>query len=168
LIAEYRGYSAMPGTPSEDGLYKDARTYIRALMASGVKEKNLILFGHSLGSGVAVQMATEFKPGGLILLAPYLSIARMAQFRFPLFPVEPLVLDRYENHEKITGIRTPLLVANGNADYVIPNGQGKKLFDMANEPKTLKHLEGGGHSDLYEFGFGEASLEWLDELARKR
>jgi fermentation-respiration switch protein FrsA (DUF1100 family) len=168
LIAEYRGYSGMPGTPTEKGLYSDARAYIRALLASGVKENDLILFGHSLGTGVATQMAPEYKAGGMILLAPYLSIAKMAQVRFPVFPAEMLMEDRFESWKRIPSIRMPLLVAHGDADIVVPTWQGQELFKLANEPKQMKLIPGGGHSDLYDFDFGQISLTWLDDLGMKR
>jgi fermentation-respiration switch protein FrsA (DUF1100 family) len=168
LIAEYRGYSAMPGKPTEQGLYKDARAYVKALLASGLKEENLILFGHSLGTGVATQMATEFKAAGLILLSPYLSIAKMAQVRFPLFPADLMMEDRYESWKRMSSIHMPLLLAHGESDIVVPTSQGKELFTLAKEPKQLKLFPGGGHSNLYDFGFGETSLAWLDDLAKKR
>jgi pimeloyl-ACP methyl ester carboxylesterase len=102
LLVEYRGYSGMPGSPTEQGLYADARANIRKLMEAGVNEDDIILFGHSLGTGVATQMATEFHVRGLILLAPYLSIPNMAQIRFPLFPAEYITKDRFENFKKIS------------------------------------------------------------------
>jgi uncharacterized protein len=167
LIAEYRGYSGMPGKPTEKGLYSDARAYVQALLTAGIKEENLILFGHSLGTGVATQMATEFKAGGLILLAPYLSIAKMAQVRFPFFPAEMMVEDRFESWKRLPSVHMPLLLAHGESDIVVPTWQGKELFELANQPKTLKLFPGGGHSDLYEFGFGEASLEWVEGLQKR-
>ena len=78
----------MPGKPTEAGLYADGRAYIKGLMAQGVKSEKIILFGHSLGTGVAVQMAGEFHVGGVMLLAPYLSIAEMAQENFPYLPAK--------------------------------------------------------------------------------
>src|SRR5271157_5364603 len=133
LLLEYRGYSGLPGKPTEAGLYADGRAYIRWLMAQGIKGDKIILFGHSLGTGVAVQMAGEFQVGGVILLAPYLSIAKMAQVEFPYFPAEYLALDRYESDKKIGKIHVPLLIVNGAKDQLIPPSQGKQLYALANE-----------------------------------
>jgi len=164
LLTEYRGYSGMPGSPSEEGLYTDARAYIKTLIASGVKEEDIVLFGHSLGTGVAVQMASEFHVHGLILLAPYMSIAKMAQIRFPIFPAEYLVKDRYESFKKIPNLHLPILMANGGKDMIIPPSQGQQLFALANEPKQFLFVPEAGHVDLFDSNFVNVSLKWLEEL----
>ncbi|MGB9152643.1 MAG: alpha/beta hydrolase [Alphaproteobacteria bacterium] len=165
LLAEYRGYSGMPGSPTEEGLYADARAYIRSLIASGVKAEDIVLFGHSLGTGVAVQMASEFHVRGLILLAPYLSIPKMAQLRFPIFPAEYLAKDRYENFKKIPTLHMPVLIANGGKDGVIPPSQGKQLFALANEPKQFLFIPDKGHNDMFDGDFTDESLKWLRTLS---
>ena len=113
LLTEYRGYSGLPGKPTEAGLYADARAYLYALMAQGVRSQDIILYGHSLGTGVAAQMAEEFHVGGLMLLAPYLSIPKMAQVDYPFLPVDLMVLDRFENFKKIGSVHDPVLIVNG-------------------------------------------------------
>ena len=164
LLTEYRGYSGMPGSPSEEGLYSDARAYIKKLIDTGNKEENVILFGHSLGTGVAVQMAREFGVRGLILLAPYLSIAKMAQIRFLIFPAQYLVKDRFDNFKKITNLYVPVLMANGGRDRVIPPSQGRELFALANEPKQFLFMPEAGHNDLFNSTFVNTSLKWLEKL----
>jgi fermentation-respiration switch protein FrsA (DUF1100 family) len=163
LLAEYRGYSRLPGTPTEAGLYADARAYIKGLMAQGVKSENIILFGHSLGTGVAVQMAEEFHVGGVMLLAPYLSIAEMAQENFPYFPAKYIALDRYENDKKMKNIHAPVLIVNGARDQVIPPSQGKQLYDLANEPRQFYSLPGRGHNDCFHDA-AIIGLEWVKRL----
>ena len=160
LAAEYRGYSGLPGTPTEAGLYNDARAYLRELAAGGVASTHVILLGQSLGSGVAVQMATEFKVGGLILLSPYLSIPKVAMHHFPFFPAGLLILDRYENDRKIAGIHAPLLIVSGSRDDVVPGSQAKKLYALAHEPKEFRELTDRGHNDSLD-AFVPVSLEWL-------
>ena len=167
LLTEYRGYSGMPGHPTEDDLYADARAYMKSLIASGVKEDNIVLFAHSLGTGVAVQMAKEFHVRGLILFAPYLSIAKVAQIHFPIFPADYLTKDRYENFGKISDIHMPVLMANGDRDTVIPPSQGKQLFALANEPKQFISVPEAGHNDLFESSLVYASLKWLEQLQVK-
>jgi len=163
LVAEYRGYSGLPGKPTEAGLYADGRAYLYALMARGVKSENIILFGHSLGTGVAVQLATEFHVGGVILLAPYTSIAKMAQVEFPYFPAEYLALDRFENVKKIGNIHAPVLIVNGSNDQIIPPSQGKQLYDLANDPREFHSIPGRGHNDAFN-DLAPIALSWTDRL----
>jgi len=163
LLAEYRGYSGLPGKPTETGLYADGRAYIRWLMAHGVASETIILFGHSLGTGVVVEMAGEFHAGGVMLLAPFLSMPDVAQFHFPYLPAKYLVLDRFENAKKIRDIHAPLLVVNGTNDEFIPPAQGKRLFDLANEPKQFQSLPGHGHNDSFD-EFAGISLDWAGRL----
>ncbi len=153
----------MPGKPTEAGLYDDARAYIDALMARGVKSDDMILFGHSLGTGVATQMAEEFHVGGLILLAPYLSIAKMAQIKFPIFPAGFIVRDRFENLKKIKNIHVPVLIANGARDQLIPPSQGKQLYDLANEPRQYYSIPNRGHNDIFD-EFAPIGMDWTNRL----
>lgn len=161
LVAEYRGYSGLPGSPTETGLYDDARAYLQYLIARRIESRRIILFGHSLGTGVAVQMASEFRVGGLMLLAPYLSIPKMAQVDFPFFPSALLALDRFDSEKKIADIHVPLLVVNGSDDQIIPVSQGMKLYSLANEPKEFHSLPGRGHNDAFD-EFAPLSLDWLE------
>jgi fermentation-respiration switch protein FrsA (DUF1100 family) len=163
LVAEYRGYSGLPGKPTEAGLYADARATLYALMARGVKSENIILFGHSLGTGVAVQMAGESHVGGLVLLAPYLSVPKMAQMEYPYLPAKYLVLDRFEKEEKIRNIHAPLLIVNGADDQLIPPSQGRRLYDLANEPKQFHSIPGRGHNDAFS-DLAPIALNWASQL----
>jgi fermentation-respiration switch protein FrsA (DUF1100 family) len=160
FAVEYRGYSGLPGKPTEAGLYSDGRACIQALIARGVVPHHIVLYGHSLGTGVAIQMAREFPVGGLMLLAPYLSIPSLAQIHYPFLPAKLLVLDRFENEEKIAQIRVPVLMASGAADELIPPSQGVRLFSLANEPKEYHSLQGRGHNDAFD-DFTPISLEWM-------
>jgi fermentation-respiration switch protein FrsA (DUF1100 family) len=160
LLTEYRGYSGFPGTPNESGLYTDGRGYIRELATRGVESRHIILFGQSLGTGVAVQMANEFQVAGVMLLSPFLSVPKLAAKHFPIFPAAYLVLDRFDNERKIQNVHTPLLIVNGAADEVVPAQQGRSLYSLANEPKEFRSIPNRGHNDA--FGeFASASLEWI-------
>lgn len=165
LLTEYRGYSGLPGSPTETGLYNDGRAFLKELQARGVESSHIILYGHSLGTGVAVQMASEFHVGGLMLLAPYLSIPKLAQIDFPFFPSSLLALDRFDNEKKIKSIRMPLLIVNGTSDQVIPPSQGKKLYSLANEPKEFHSLSGRGHNDAFD-EFAPLSINWIERVCR--
>jgi fermentation-respiration switch protein FrsA (DUF1100 family) len=165
LLAEYRGYGGMPGHPSEQGLYADGRAYMRALGKAGVKPENIVFFGHSLGSGAATQMAREFPARGLMLFAPFLSVPKVAQGRFPLFPAEWLTLDRFENDDKVAGVGAPVFIASGGRDIVIPPSQARRLFALAREPKTFVFIPDAGHNDLFATSAAlPASLKWLAAL----
>lgn len=164
LLAEYRGYSGMPGSPTETGLYNDGRALLHALIAQGVEPRRIILFGHSLGTGVAVQMASEFHVGGLMLLAPYQSIPKLAQPEFPFLPVGLLALDRFDNEKKIASVHVATLIANGSEDQVIPPAHGIKLFASANEPKEFQSIPGRGHNDAFD-DFAPLSLRWMEQTS---
>jgi fermentation-respiration switch protein FrsA (DUF1100 family) len=163
LIAEYRGYSGLPGKPSEAGLYADGRAYLYGLMAQGVKSEDIVLLGHSLGTGVAVQMAEEFHVGGVILLAPFLSVPKMAQSTYPFMPTGLMVLDRFDNEKKIGKIHVPTLIVNGAEDGIVPPSQGKRLYELANEPRAFQSIPGRGHNDILE-GAAAVCLDWASKL----
>lgn len=163
LVAEYRGYSGLPGKPTEKGLYLDARASLNILKGLGTPEENVLLYGHSMGAGVAVQMASEFRVGGLMLLAPYLSVPKVAHVSFPFFPLSLLVLDRFDNEKKIGRLHTPVVIANGSRDDVVPDSQGKKLYARANRPREFHSLVHRGHNDAFD-DFVPLSLNWLQQL----
>jgi len=163
LVAEYRGYSGLPGSPTESGLYSDGQAYLDSLLVQGVKKESIIIMGHSLGTGVATEMEEEYDAGGLILLAPYLSITKIAQIKFPIFPVSLIVKDRFNNAAKISKIHRPLLIINGASDQLIPPQQGRKLFEMANEPREFDSLPERGHNDLFESAT-PICVQWVSKL----
>lgn len=163
LLAEYRGYSGLPGSPTEAGLYKDARADLRQLEARGVPENHIVLFGHSLGTGVAVEMATEFHVDGTMLLAPYLSIPKAAKAHYPFLPATLLALDRFNSEKKIRLLHEPLFIANGDRDQVIPPSQGIELYSLANQPKEFHSLPNRGHNDAFD-DFSALSLKWLERV----
>ncbi|MFQ5786174.1 MAG: alpha/beta hydrolase [Alphaproteobacteria bacterium] len=161
LLLAWRGYSGNPGSPSEDGLYHDARAAFAFLEADGVPPERVVLYGESLGSGVAVQMATEKPVAALVLEAPYTSMVEVAQRHYWYFPIRHILLDRYDSLAKIGDLRLPLLVIHGELDRVVPSDLGRTLFEAAHEPKELRLFADGGHSDLYDHGAGGAVLDFL-------
>ena len=129
LMVGYRGFGN-PGTPSEEGLYSDARSpSINALHAKDVPDKALVFYGESMGTGVAVQMATEFEAAALILESPYTSLPDVGADRYPpLVPVRILMRDKFNSLEKIKDVHMPLLLMHGEIDQVVPIKFGKELF----------------------------------------
>ncbi len=163
LMAGYRGYGN-PGTPSEDGLYRDARAAIGSLRKLGVRDKAIVLYGESLGTGVAVQMATEFDASGLILESPYTSIPDVAAYRYPMVPVRMLIDDQFNSLDKISDVHMPLLLLHGEQDQVVPAKFGRELFAAANEPKQAEYVPEAGHSNVYSLRVQQVILDFLAKL----
>jgi fermentation-respiration switch protein FrsA (DUF1100 family) len=161
LLPEYRGYGGNPGSPSEAGLYADGRAALAFAAAQGITPDHWIFLGESLGTGVAVQMATEQRVAALVLEAPYTSIADVAQSNFPLLPVWWLVRDRFDSAEKIARVGAPLFVVHGERDGTIPVKFGRALFAAASEPKEAMWLADAGHDVLGRDVVDAASRDFL-------
>ncbi|MEL7304497.1 MAG: alpha/beta hydrolase [Myxococcota bacterium] len=146
LVVDYRGYGASEGSPTETGLYLDAQAGWDWLERNGARE--ILIWGYSLGSGVAVETASKNPASALVLDAPFDSAAHLAQLRYPWLPASWLLLDRYDSMRKIQDIDCPLLVVHGDMDRVIPMFLGKRLFDHALEPKRWLMVPGAGHGGL--------------------
>jgi fermentation-respiration switch protein FrsA (DUF1100 family) len=161
LLLSYRGYSGNAGAPTEEGLYADARAALDWLEGSGVAGRSMVLYGISLGSGVATKMAAERVVGAVVLEAPYTSTVDVAAFRFPIVPVGWLMEDRFESLARIGAVTEPLLVMHGDRDYIIPQRFGRRLFAAANEPKEAFWPSGVGHNDVFDNGGFAAALAFI-------
>jgi uncharacterized protein len=135
LIISWRGFSGNLGKPSEKGLYNDGESAIEWLKKRGLKNKDIILYGESLGTGIATHLAQKNIYGGVILESPFTSMIDAAKNVYPYFPINLLLKDRYENDKKIMDITSPILIMHGEADNIVPFWMGKKLYELANEPK---------------------------------
>ena len=151
LFAEYRGYGGNPGRPDESGLTADARSVMAYLQSRGVEPERIVLYGESLGTGLAVKMAAEHPVAGVVLEAPYTSIAEVAQARFWYLPVAWLIADKWELAARIGEVTAPLLVLHGEADRVIPVRFGKRVFALAETPKAALFHPQAGHNDLFDY-----------------
>lgn len=152
-LVGYRGYNGNPGQPTEEGLYTDARAAIRAVLNKGVREQDIILYGESLGTGVATKMATEFPHiKALILEAPYTTIVDVGAKRFWFLPVRKMMRDRFDNMSKIDKLNMPLLIVHGTDDGTIPHIFGVRLFEKSKASlKRMITVKNAGHNNLYEF-----------------
>jgi len=150
LIVAYRGFSGNQGKPSEQGLYEDARSSLDWLKIKGVKEKNLILYGESLGTAVAIEAAQNKDLAGIILESPFTSMVELAQKYYPVLPVKFLLKDKYETIKKLPNINSPLLVLHGKLDSIVPFSMGKELFEKANEPKFKYFIDNDDHMVRYD------------------
>lgn len=162
-----RGGSGTGGSPTEATLAVDARAVYDALpdlLARPVAGETVVLYGESLGSGVAVTLATEREVGGVILETPYAAIDDLAQEKFPFFPIKALgaVRDPFRSVDRIAEIDAPVLMMAGTRDFVIPLHHSQRLFDAAAHPKWYRWFDGGMHHDLWRRGATDAIAEFME------
>jgi fermentation-respiration switch protein FrsA (DUF1100 family) len=165
LVAlSYRGYGGSSGSPSEAGLIADAEAAY-AFAAAQVPAQRLVVFGESLGSGVAVALAAAHPVGGLVLEAPFTSAAEVGAAVYWFLPVRLLMKDSFHSDTRIGKVTAPLLILHGARDAVVPIGQGERLFSLANEPKRFLRFAEGGHNDLDRHGALDAVRRFIGEIA---
>ena len=145
LIIAWRGFSGNSGKPNERGLYEDAQSSINWLESKGIKEENIILFGESLGTAVAIEIAQNKKFAGIVLESPFTSMVEMGKKYYSFFPVSLLLKDRYESIKKIKNIHIPVLVMHGKMDNIVPFEMGEKIYNSANSPKFYYFTEYDDH-----------------------
>jgi fermentation-respiration switch protein FrsA (DUF1100 family) len=162
LMAEYRGYGGNPGAPTEAGFYADGRAALGFLDREGVAPNRLVLYGESLGSGVAVKLATEHQVAALILEAPLTNVAEVAQCHFPYVPATWLVTDRFDSLSRIGRVKAAILVLHGEGDRVVPVRFGRTLFKAAPEPKEGWFAPEAGHEDLARYGSLDVVVAFID------
>lgn len=150
LAYDYRGYGESGGAPSEQGLYRDADAAYRYLRRTrGVPADRIVVFGHSLGSAVAIDLASRAPAAGLIVEGALTSAVDRGQELYPYIPVRRLARSRFGSLDKVAGISVPKLFLHATGDDVIPLAHGRRLFEAAREPKTFVELE-GGHADAFD------------------
>ena len=150
LIIAWRGFSGNNGNPTEQGLYEDGKSAIDWLIKKGVSEKNLILYGESLGTGVATHLAQNKNFAGVILETPFTSMIDAAKKFYPYIPVKLLLKDKFENYKKIKNINLPILIMHGEIDQLVPFSMGKKIYEIANEPKYSYFTKYDNHMMEYD------------------
>jgi uncharacterized protein len=164
LLVSYRGYGGNPGNPDEDGLYRDGQAAMAFLAAEDVPPERTVIYGESLGTGVAVHIAAEqaraSRPvGALVLEAPLSSATDVGAHHYPWAPVRWLMKDRFESKAKIAAVETPVFIYHGERDRVVPIRFGRTLFDAAVDPKESLWIPGAGHNDLDVSG---AVIDFVD------
>ena len=150
LIVAWRGFNGNKGKPSEKGLYVDGKSTIDWLIKKGVDEKNLILYGESLGTGVASHLAQNKNYAGVILETPFTSMVDAAKNFYPYIPINLLLKDKFENFKKVKNINTPILVMHGEVDQIVPFSMGKKIYEIANNPKYSYFTKYDDHMMEYD------------------
>ena len=162
IAVNFRGYGGSTGTPTEDGLHRDAAAAY-AFAAARYPAQRIALYGVSLGTGVAVKLASEQPVAKLVLESPYTSTADVAASLFPWLPVRWLMRDQLRSDQYIGKVHVPLLIMHGTQDDAISIHFGERLFALANEPKRFVRFDGGGHNDLDNYGVGDVARKFIEE-----
>ena len=149
LLISWRGFSGNKGKPTEKGLYEDAKSAVAWLKSKGVNENNIIIYGESLGTGVATEIAQNKNFAGIILESPFTSMVDAGKNQYPYLPVRLLLKDKYESNKKIKNIKSPILIMHGKVDTLVPFDMGKKMYELANEPKYYYFSEYDDHMMEY-------------------
>ena len=145
IIVAYRGFSGNKGNPTEEGLYKDARAAKYWLNLNNISDQNIIIYGESLGTAVAIDLAKDHKFAGIILESPFTSMLELSRKYYPWAPSKLLLKDKYETDKKIKKIFSPILILHGKKDKIVPFEMGEELFKKANNPKYNYFIENDGH-----------------------
>ena len=160
LIVAYRGFSGNEGNPTEEGLYQDARDTLNWLNKKDVEDRQIIIYGESLGTGVSTEIAQNKKFAGIILESPFTSMVEAGKHYYFYLPVSFLLKDRFETIKKLKNISSPILVMHGKKDKIVPFDMGKKVFEKANEPKFSYFPDNDDHMMEYN----EELLETLSNF----
>ncbi|MBY0383063.1 MAG: lysophospholipase [Xanthobacteraceae bacterium] len=163
VALSFRGYAGSSGHPSEQGLLRDAAAAY-AFTRERYGADRIVVWGFSLGTGVAVALAAEQPVGRLILEAPYTSTADVAASIFWFLPVRLVMRDQFRSDERIPRVKIPLLIMHGGRDPAIPIRFGERLFALANEPKQFVRFPEGGHENLQNFGAIETARHFIDAV----
>jgi len=148
LLFDYRGYGRSSGRPSEAGTYRDARAALRCLLEQpGVDPARLLYLGESLGGAVALDLALERPPAGLVLLSAFTGVRELGRLHYPFVPAA-LIPDAYPTLRRVRELDAPLLLLHGDRDEIVPLSQGRALFEAAPGPKQIHVFPGLGHNDL--------------------
>jgi fermentation-respiration switch protein FrsA (DUF1100 family) len=162
LVAlSYRGYAGSSGQPSEQGLLQDAAAAYAFTLARYSADR-IVLWGFSLGTGVAVALAAQQPVGKMILEAPYTSITDVASAALPLLPARWLIRDSFHSDQRIARVTVPLLFMHGARDSTISIDLGERLFALAREPKQFMRFPEGGHNDLDKYGAIETARSFIN------
>ncbi len=161
LIIGWRGFSGNDGNPTENNLYLDGKAAIKWILENTkFNIKDIINYGESLGTGVAVELNLKYNFLCTVLEAPFTSIADIANKRYKIYPTKLLVKDKFDNLSKIKRVKSPLLIISGLKDEIIPHLHSKLLFDKANNPKKSLFIDEAMHNNLYDFAIEKTVINY--------
>ncbi|MGH6770150.1 MAG: alpha/beta hydrolase [Xanthobacteraceae bacterium] len=162
LALSYRGYGGSTGRPTEEGILNDAAAAY-AFARERYPAERIVLWGESLGTGVAVALAAEHPVARLVLEAPFLSALDIAARAYPFAPVRWLMKDQFRSDLRIANVTAPVLIIHGDRDAVVPIASGQRLYQLIKGPKRFMPITGGGHENLGGFGIVEAAKKFAEE-----
>ncbi len=163
LAISYRGYGGSTGSPTQKGLMEDGETAYLEARARGYDGARIVLMGESLGTGIAIALAATHEAAALVLDSPYSSAVEVAAAHYAIFPVNWLMFDRFRSDLAIGDVHIPILVLHGDEDDIIPINLSRRLFELANEPKTFMHASGAKHLVLGLAEVFPRVRAWIDE-----
>jgi uncharacterized protein len=167
VAPEYRGFGGLPGTPSEASLGTDARAAFDYLTGpAGVPAGRIVIYGWSLGSAVAVDLAGQAGEGAIVLEGAPASLVALGEQRYPFFPIRLIMRNPFESILKIARVNSPALFLHSPEDDIVPIDEGRRLFDAAPAPKRFVEVR-GGHiyaNDVDKDAFFGAIRSFLDEF----
>ena len=162
LAVSYRSYGGSSGAPTENGLLADGEAAYAFARARYAPER-IVLWGESLGSGIAIALATKRNVARLVLESPFTSAADIGASVYWFLPVRLLMKDQFRSDRRIGQVRAPVLILHGTDDAVVPLAFGERLFALANEPKRFVRISGGGHVDLDNYGAQDVTRPFIAE-----
>ena len=153
LLVSWRGFGGNKGNPTENNLYIDGKAVIEGIIKNtDFNLSQVVVYGESLGSGVAVELGTKYQFLSIVLEAPFTSIEDIAKKRYRIYPVKFLVKDKFDNYSKIDKLKSPLLILSGKKDEIVPHKHSIKLFEKAKVNKKCVFVDEAIHNNLYDFG----------------
>ncbi len=163
LLVEYRGYGGNPGSPSEEGFYRDGEAAIAWLKSSGVGPERLVIIGNSIGSGPATETALRHDPAALVLVSGFASLPFVVSDLYPFIPAKLMVRDRYNNESKLGRVKSPIMILHGDADTLVRPANAVRLKVAAPTAKLVM-VPDAGHELAYGPAAQQAMLDWLATL----
>jgi fermentation-respiration switch protein FrsA (DUF1100 family) len=164
LAIDWRGYGGSTGTPSETGLDRDADAAYAEIRDRGIAADRIVVAGESLGTAIAVALASRSPVGGMVLDSSYTSGLDVASSTFWMFPVKWIIGDRFDAAASIQSVHAPLLIMHGTEDRVVPIRFAERLFALANGPKQFLRIVGGDHVEMTRPDVMSKVLDWLQRL----
>ena len=162
LLPAYRGFSGNKGTPNETIIYKDSQIMIDWIKKKlSINDEKIVLYGESLGTGVAIHLGQNKKYKSIILEAPFTSIVDIAKKMYPIYPVKYLVLDKFDNLSKINNNISPMLFIHGKKDEIVPFNMGVELYNKTKIKKFNLYIDEAMHNNLYDYGID--NLVWTED-----
>ena len=162
LIFGYRGFSGNDGKPHEEGLYKDAKAAKLWLNQKNISDEQIILYGESLGTAIAIDLATENNFAGIILESPFTSMTELAKKYYPYLPVNLILKDKFDTLKKLKSVEAPILIMHGKKDKIVPFNMGLRIYESANNPK-FNYFNG---NDDHMMDFNEDMINTLKNFIK--